>query len=1048
MKNISSGRLVHHQFEAQVARMPEAIALIDQGRQFTYQQLNAKANQLAHYLQKQGVGPEVLVGLCIQRSPDLIVSLLAILKAGGAYVPFDPDYPAERLVMMQEDSQVALILTARQDLVGWATDIQTICIDAQRNEIVQEPTENLNSAVAPHHLAYVIYTSGSTGKPKGVMIEHQSLAAYVSTAAIAYAIQPADRVLQFASVNFDTSAEEIYPCLIRGATLVLRTAEMIGSAQAFLEYSQTWGITVWNLPTAFWHFLSTELASLSLAPSASLRLVIIGGEKALPTRLALWRRQVSEQVRLVNTYGPTETTIAATMCDLTGEQAVIASGELPIGKAISQAQLYVLNDSLQPVVPGTIGNLYIGGAGVARGYLNRPKLTAESFIANPLAQEQFETGCNSPAAPVSRLYRTGDRVRDRGDGLLEYLGRADHQVKIRGFRVELFEIESALNQHPGVREGIVIAKRDAMGNQQLVAYVLSESNPENDPKQVKSEWISTLKSHLNARLPNYMVPALFLVLDHLPLTPNGKVDRHALPEPGSASSLPPSDLPETPLARQIADLWSHILVIPAVGGQDDFFELGGNSLLAAHLVSLLRETLSIDLPIRCVYEAPTVQGLAEIIETIQQSGGNLQIGLTDLKTQAIPAPPQVLTHSRAIAPLTAPNAIFLTGATGFLGAFLLHELLQQTQADIYCLIRCASRSEGLTRLRATFSKYSLSAAALDRRLVIVPGCLDKPQFGLSSVQFARLADRIDTIYHAGAMVNFVKPYSALAATNIQGTYEILRLASQGRLKPVNHISTVGVFGATAYFTGAQTVYENDDVDLSRDFLCWDDGYAQTKWAAEKLILAARAQGVPITIFRPGFIMGHSQTGATNTQDFLSRAMMGCIQIGSYPNLANFKNQIVTVDYASRAIVYLSQQSDWLGQTFHLTPWSAAHDPAWNDLFQWINNYGYPLVERSYADWKDELIHQSKVSQSNFLYPLLPFLSEKIYKQELTILELYENTSSFNCQNAIKGLRGSHIDCPVIDAELIYTYLSTFGLSADLKQSAHLIEKREGATLAC
>ncbi|WP_121968876.1 amino acid adenylation domain-containing protein [Leptolyngbya sp. BC1307] len=1047
MKNISSGRLVHCQFEAQVARTPEAIALIDQGRQFTYQQLNAKANQLAHYLQKQGVGPEVLVGLCIRRSPDLIVSLLAILKAGGAYVPFDPDYPAERLVMMQEDSQVELILTARHDLVGWATNVQIICTDTQGNKIAQEPTENLNSAVAPHHLAYVIYTSGSTGKPKGVMIEHRSLAAYVSTAAIAYAIQPADRVLQFASVNFDTSAEEIYPCLVRGATLVLRTAEMIGSVQSFLEYSQTWGITVWNLPTAFWHFLSTELARLSLAPPASLRLVIIGGEKALPTRLALWRRQVGEQVRLVNTYGPTETTIVATMCDLTGAQAVDASAELPIGKAISQTQLYILDDFLQPVVPGTVGNLYIGGAGVARGYLNRPELTAESFIASPLGnRKQAETDCDSPSAPVSRMYRTGDRVRDRGDGLLEYIGRADHQVKIRGFRVELFEIESVLNQHPTVREGIVLAKRDALGNQRLVAYVL----PENNSAKVTGEWVSTLKSHLSVRLPNYMVPALFLLLDHLPLTPNGKVDRRALPEPGSTSPLPdsPKTPLETPLARQIADLWTHVLAIPSVGGQDNFFELGGNSLLAAHLVSLLRETLSIDLPIRCVYEALTLQDLAETIEAIQQNEGTLQIGLTDLKTQAIPAPPQVLIHQRGIAPLATPNAIFLTGATGFLGAFLLYELLQQTQADIYCLIRCDNRSEGLTRLRATFAKYSLSATALDRRLVLVPGYLDKPRFGLSPVQFARLADKIDTIYHVGAMVNFVKPYSALAATNVQGTYEILRLASQGRLKPVNYISTVGVFGATAYFTGLQTVYENDNVDLSRDFLCWDDGYAQTKWAAEKLILAARAQGIPVTIFRPGFIMGHSHTGATNTQDFLSRAVMGCIQIGSYPDLANFKNQIVTVDYASRAIVYLSQQSACLGQTFHLTPWSAAHDPAWNDLFQWITDYGYSLIKRSYADWKDELIHQSKASQSNFLYPLLPFLSEKIYRQELTILELYENTSDFNCQNAINGLRGSRIDCPVIDADLIYTYLSTFDLSTELKQSARLIAKRGDATLAC
>ena len=1035
MKSTFPEQLVHHQFEAQAARTPAAIALIDQGRQFTYQQLNAKANQLARYLQQQGVGPEVLVGVCIRRSPALIISLLAILKAGGAYVPFDPDYPAERLVMMQADAQAALILTTRSTLADWMTDIPVVCTDAQGDEIAQQPTENLNSPVHPDQLAYVIYTSGSTGRPKGVMVEHHSLATYVETAARAYAIGPADRVLQFASVNFDTSAEEIYPCLLRGATLVLRTAEMIGSAQAFLAASQAWGITVWNLPTAFWHFLSAELASLNLVPPQSLRLVIIGGEKALPARLAQWRRQAGEQVRLVNTYGPTETTVVATMCDLSGPHAVSLSAEaLPIGKAIPQTQLYILDDQQQPVPPGAVGELYVGGAGVARGYLNRPELTAKSFIANPFTQAGHHL-----SALGSRLYKTGDRVRERSDGLLEYLGRADHQVKIRGFRVELFGIETVLNQHPTVREGVVLAKADSLGNQRLVAYVMP-----NNSTEATGEWISHLKSQLKAKLPDYMIPALFVVLDQLPLTPSGKVDRQALPEPDSAPHATPAELPQTLLAQQIADLWAQVLAIPAVGSQDDFFELGGNSLLAAHLVSLLRECLSIELPIRCIYEAPTVEGLAKAIETLQQTDGSLH--LTDLSAQPVPDPPKILTGRPAIASLAAPDALFLTGATGFLGAFLLYELLQQTQAKIYCLIRCTDCSEGLTRLRATFSKYSLPATALDQRVIPVPGYLDQPRFGLSEIQFMSLADQVDVIYHVGAMVNFVKPYSALAATNIQGTYEILRLASQGKLKPVNHVSTVGVFGATAYFTGLPTVYEDDDLGISRDFLCWDDGYAQTKWTAEKLISAARAQGIPITVFRPGFIMGHSQTGATNTQDFLSRAVKGCLQMGSYPDLVNFKNQIVTVDYASQAIVYLSQQSDLLGQSFHLTPWSAAHDPAWNDIFEWINDRGYALVKKTYRDWQTELTHQSKASQSNALYPLLPFLSEKIYKKELTILELYENTSAFDCQNTINGLRGTNIRCPVVDADLIYTYLSAFDLSADLRQSSRRIAQESDATL--
>ncbi|MEL6131229.1 MAG: non-ribosomal peptide synthetase, partial [Cyanobacteria bacterium J06628_4] len=722
-----------------------------------------------------------------------------------------------------------------------------------------------------NHLAYIIYTSGSTGKPKGVMIEHGSLAAYVETAAVEYAINPDDRVLQFASVSFDTSAEEIYPCLARGATLVLRTNEMIGSAQSFLEQSQAWDITVWNLPTAFWHFLATELARLDISPPPSLRLVIIGGEKALATRLELWQQQVESSVRLVNTYGPTETTIVATMCDLAGPHAVTATKELPIGKAIPQSQLYILDEQLKRVHPGTAGNLYIGGTGVARGYLNRPHLTAERFVINPFSQPSVN-------ALPERIYQTGDRVRDRGDGLLEFLGRNDHQVKIRGFRVELFEIEAVLNQHPDVCEGIVLAKSDALGNQRLVAYIL----PEHSSKRGLESWVATMRNHLKATLPDYMVPSLFLVLNSLPLTPSGKVDRKALPEPEQAQQQA-ADSYQTPLEKDIASLWFQVLKIPVNHSDDSFFELGGNSLLAAHLVSLLKEELDIELPVRCIYETPTVAGLAQTVKTIQQSGNNTLTLLTDLKTQPIPTSPKIVTRKPILADLTSPENIFLTGATGFLGAFLLYELIKQTNATIYCLVRGKSRYEGLRRLRANFAKYSLPAGILAKRIVPVSGSLDQPQFGLSMVQFSRLANTIDVIYHSGAMVNFVKPYSALEDTNVQGTHQILKLACQAKLKPINHISTVGVFGATAYFTGRPTVYEDDDLNLSRDFLCWDDGYAQTKWVAEKLILDARDQGIPITVFRPGVIMGSSQTGATNPNDFLSRSVKGCIQLGYYPD---------------------------------------------------------------------------------------------------------------------------------------------------------------------
>jgi thioester reductase-like protein len=505
------------------------------------------------------------------------------------------------------------------------------------------------------------------------------------------------------------------------------------------------------------------------------------------------------------------------------------------------------------------------------------------------------------------------------------------------------------------------------------------------------------------------------------------VDRRALLTLGDLDSAPlaPEDQPQTDIEKQIAQLWSQILEIPAVGRHDDFFELGGSSLLAAQFVSLLADTLNRELPIRCVYESPTVAALAQMLWTWQQTDQAPPRMLTDLTGQTIPSPPPIARRRLAAGDIQAPSTVFLTGATGFLGAFLLSELLQQTQARIFCLVRAANRQEGLARLQNTFSKYGLPSTRLHGRVMPIPGNLNQPRLGLSRAQFARLADQVEVIYHSGAMVNFVKPYSALEAENVGGTREILKLAGQGRLKPLHYVSTVGVFGAIAHFTGQSVVYEDEDLDISRDFLCWDDGYAQSKWVAEKMLLAAKAQGLPITVFRPGFIMGNSHTGAANMQDFLSRSLLGCIQLGAYPDLVNFKNQVVTVDYASQAILHLSQQPAAIGQTFHITPWSSSQDFAWNDLFTWAKNYGYPLQKMTYEAWRSRLSQHCRKMPENALYPLLPFLNEKIYEQKLTILELYKNTADFDCRNAMSYLKGSTIHCPVVDQQRVFNYLDAF-----------------------
>ncbi|MBN3897507.1 MAG: amino acid adenylation domain-containing protein [Nostoc sp. NOS(2021)] len=594
---------IHQLFEAQVERTPDAIAVIFPNQQYlTYQELNQRANQLAHHLQKLGVGPEVLVGICVERSLSMVVGLLAILKAGGAYVPLDPTYPQQRLASMLMDAKVPVILTSSAQLdILPKHESQVVCLDADWMLIAQESQENPIHQTKTENLAYLIYTSGSTGTPKGVMIQHQSLVNYTEIACLEFGLKASERVLQFASISFDTAAEEIFPCLVCGAALVLRTDDMLSSTSEFLLQCHNWGITVLDLPTAFWHQLVTELATANLTLPDSLRLVIIGGETAKTKHLETWLQHVDRQVHLINSYGPTETTIVATLCELSASTAC----EVPIGRAIANIQTYVLDPYLQLVPIGTPGELYIGGVGVARGYLNRPDLTAGKFIPNPYSSK-----------PGERLYQTGDLVRYLSDGNLEFLGRIDHQVKIRGFRIELGEIEALLNQHPIVRQAVVIAHDDGSDHKRLVAYIVGQGHLETAKAH---DLVPQLRDFLREKLPKYMVPTVFMFLDTLPLTLNGKVNHRVLPPP--EADFTDNDLyvaPQTELEQIIASTWQTVLGLKKVSINDNFFDLGGHSLLISQVNAQLREQLQRDISVVEMFQYPSISLLAKHLSQEQQ----------------------------------------------------------------------------------------------------------------------------------------------------------------------------------------------------------------------------------------------------------------------------------------------------------------------------------------------------------------------------------------------------------------------------------------------
>jgi amino acid adenylation domain-containing protein len=575
----------HQLFETQGVRTPDAIAVVFEDQELTYRELNCRANQLAHYLQTLDVGPEVLVGICVERSFDMIIGLLGILKAGGAYVPIDPAYPEERIAYMLDDSRLPVLLT-QQKLVASLPEHQArvVCLDSDWEEISAQRELPLFTGVTPENLAYVIYTSGSTGKPKGVLIAHRGLCNLAQAQIKLFDVQPDSCVLQLATFSFDASIWEIVMALCSGARLCLGTRESLQPGQPLLGLLQQQEITHLTL-------VPSALAALPSEELPALQNIIVAGEPCPSSLVAQW----SGGRRFFNAYGPTESTVCATVA-----QGFEGMDVLPIGRPIDNTQVYILDRYLQPVPIGVPGELYIASVGLAKGYLNHPDLTAEKFISNPFSDN-----------PNSRLYKTGDKARYLPDGNIEFLGRIDNQVKVRGFRIELGEIEVVLAEHPAVRETVVTAREDIPGNKRLVAYVV--------PNQEQTPTTDELCRFLKQKLPDYMVPSAFVFLDILPLTPNGKIDRRALPAP---DPLRP-DLeetfvaPRTPTEQQIADIWTQLLKLEQIGIHDNFFALGGHSLLATQVISRLRQGFGIELPLQTLFVAPTVGELSDRIETIR-----------------------------------------------------------------------------------------------------------------------------------------------------------------------------------------------------------------------------------------------------------------------------------------------------------------------------------------------------------------------------------------------------------------------------------------------
>ncbi len=582
-------KTIHQLFEEQVGKTPDAIAIIFEDQQMTYQELNERANQLGHYLQQLGVCRETIVGVSVERSLEMVMGILGIWKAGGAYLPLDPSYPSERIAYMIENAGISLLLT-QQKLVDKFSQFQgrLLCLDIPLDLLGSEHRGNVKSDVCPDHLAYMIYTSGSTGKPKGVLGLHRGLVNLSQFQIQTFDLDSASRILQFASFSFDASLWEIIMALISGARLYLSQAQAILPGPPLAQFCQREAITHLTLPPS-------TLTVMTPADLPNVKVLIVAGE-ACPVHLAAeWSRDRN----FFNAYGPTETTVCATIYHYANKESN-SYQRIPIGRAINNVSVYILDPYLQPVPIGVVGEIYIGGISLARGYHRQLELTAQKFIANPFSND-----------PCDRLYRTGDTGKYLSDGNIEYFGRTDHQFKLRGFRIETGEVEAVIYQHKDIQEAIIVAKDDRLGNKSLIAYVVANPETKISP--------SELRSFLREKLPDYMIPAAFVVMDKLPLTPNGKVDRSALPSPTSdrSADILGGDLdaaaPTNADEIIIANIWLQILGLEKVGIHDNFFDIGGNSLLVIQVHNQLQQILKRDISVVDLFRYTTINALAEYL---------------------------------------------------------------------------------------------------------------------------------------------------------------------------------------------------------------------------------------------------------------------------------------------------------------------------------------------------------------------------------------------------------------------------------------------------
>lgn len=965
------------------------VALISDQETLTYGELDRYSDAVAAFLSGQGVAPGDLVPIEATRSTNFVVGLLGIVKSGAAYIPVDHAYPEARKAYIVEQSRAAWLLTTAAGVATTAPGVQVVDIGALRRNAMAAPAPCCSPA--PADLMYVIFTSGTTGVPKGVAVEHRSVAALIDWHNRRFQVDDQSRSTSMAALGFDVAHWEIWSSLCAGSRLYLLSDEVRRDAGELVQRFARDKITHAFVPTV----MAAEVVRHSTEPSA-LKYLFTGGEKLNPV--------VTDHIHftLVDYYGPTETTIWSTY-------HLVPSASLgrdpSIGTPVEGAHVWILDKTMREVPAGAVGEICISGECLARGYLHNERLTAEKFPPHP-----FEAG--------QRIYRTGDLGRRLPDDSIQFLGRVDEQVKIRGHLVEPSEVELVLARQPGVRHASVSATAPTDGSpKELVAFLI----PDNTGAPHR-EIIAGVREGARAVLPDYMVPGHYAVLDRFPLNSNGKTDKGALMADFVRTVSPVRTFEEVEdrVERAVMTAFQDALEHADFQGGDNFFDIGGHSMLAAEVIAALSKELGLALRITDIYNRPTAESLAAEIRQRQEASDDVSdyISPAALRRDATLPDDIVFSVPFDAERLISPNHVVLTGATGFVGIHLLAELLVTTRAVVHCIVRARTATEAMRRIREKAEEYKVPISPADMgRVRAHPGDIASPGFGLAADDYDALCRDVEVIYHSASSVNFIKPYAAMKRDNVDGLVNIIRFAAERTTKALMLLSTISVYSWGYWITGRDVVTEPDDIDQNLDAVCADIGYVKSKWVMEKIADLAEARGLPLATFRLGYATYHSQTGLSASYQWWGRLVKTCLSLGLVPDLHELREGLSSVDYMTKAIAHIGRQAPCLGQKFNLIH-SGEANVSLKQFFDLMERYfGFEFRVVPFRQWRACWMNDPKTP----LYPVLNLFRDPMHEDNC-IIEMYQHTYLWEHDNTSALLEGSGIRAPAFDEPELRRYL--------------------------